>query len=746
MSRGQTTRQSGNLAQDQPPVPETTPQRRPSPQGQTPTSRGTEHSPSASQGGGWLPRKPAGRTALVLFLVVSGWITWYGRNQRSGRNLETVPVAASQSGCALPGMTGLQGGEPFFVEDWPHVEQAAFFSGWDGAQVDQNWLLRPYTSFFAALLAPIVGIVGGLQLVNWLAWAVCAWVAWRLAWELFADDWAALLAVAFVSAGTGLVFHSGDYSAHPLAFATYYVGVYLLVRTGIPFAAQSWKSHLLLGAFLGLASLIYTWNALMLTALYVLSGLRYNRWLRMGAALVLSLLPLFIWTNTLRILLGAAQPLGGEQAGATDLRGAYAALLAQPISQVATQLWDRLRNIPLFDFPPVPVLGLISFLALARTNAMRWFGVCVLGLPIAGAYLLLSVAWMPGYFLYGISVWVYCWLGRVLARGLRGGPGLRVGTGLALITVLLSHAAWSTAHLWNQLGPCKSFIYGFDFGYYSFIHPRPTALSMTGQEPTPVYFGGAASFRAAGAYVAPPVAVAPGSVSWRRALAVQAPLFATLALVGIFAVRSLRQRLLVVGLAGFLAVGLSGLTSMSFRAMPGYVEAMGWRWPAHNALVVPALAVPDGGKLTYHAELSPSFLEALRKAAEPDDQLVFLISMPSYAPPEPATQADTATPSLEVAITVDAVPFTTQPLRDVFIVQEPQKALAMLASAGHFTVDMTNRLGQEAVCASWQRQGLPGRTCTITPAEGAEGQTPILLPAIEIRLVRPDSSIKMVGF
>ncbi len=746
MNSGPSTRPSGQPPEGKPPVPETQPSRRPGFAHQHPTGRrGTKRLPGAREPGGSRPW-PTGRTALVLFLVVSAGLTWYGRNQRSGRNLETVPVSVYQSGFPLPGMAGFQGGDPFFIEDWPHVEQTAFFCGWEGARVDQNWLLRPYTSFFAALLAPAVGIVLGLQLVNWLAWAVCAWVTWRLARELFADDLTALLAVAFVSVGTGLVFHSGDYSAHPLAFATYYVGVYLLYRTGIPFADQPWKSHLLVGAFLGLASLVYTWNALMLTALYVLVAFRHNRWLRIGAALALSLLPLMLWMNTLRHVLGAAQPLGGEQAGATDLRGAYAELLAKPVSVVAAELWSRLRNVALFDCPPVFLLGVVSFFALARGNAMRWFGLCVLGLPIAGAYLLLSVAWMPGYFLYGTTIWAYCWLARLLAQGLRGRSPLRVATGLVLGVVLLGHAAWSTAHLWGQLGPCKSFIYGFDFGYYSFIHPRPVALSMTGQEPTPVLFGGTTSLGEAGAYVAPPTPVTPGSVSWRRALATQAPLFGVLAFVGVFAVRSLRQRLLVAGVAACLAVGWSALTSTTFRAMPGYVEALGWRWPAYNATVVPALALTPGAELTYRAELSPAFLETLRNATEPGDKLMFCVSMPQYQPPEPGSEAEAAGHTLDVVISANGAPIATTPMRDTYIAVDTEEALTALAGAGHIQVALRSRLEQDAVFASWQRQGLPGRTCTLTPSEGAEAQTPILLPAIELRLVRPDSSIKMVGF
>jgi hypothetical protein len=120
----------------------------------------------------------------------------------------------------LPGQCWLHGQDPFFFENWPFVEQVAFLSGWRDAQLD-GYCLRPYTAFFATLVTPVVGIVGALLLVNWAAWALCAWATWRLSKKLFGDDQAALLAVVFVSGGMGMVFHIDDYSPHLPAFAGY---------------------------------------------------------------------------------------------------------------------------------------------------------------------------------------------------------------------------------------------------------------------------------------------------------------------------------------------------------------------------------------------------------------------------------------------------------------------------------------------------------------------------------------------
>ena len=151
----------------------------PSPPAQAPTLAPTDSPAVLPKDGGKRPPR-LGRLALVLFLAISIPITWFGHNQHSARNLEGFPGDGYASESSLLGLCNLQGEDPFFFEDWPVVEQAAFFSGWDDARVSQEFWLRPYPGFFAALLAPVFGIIGAALLVNWLAWAACAWATWRL--------------------------------------------------------------------------------------------------------------------------------------------------------------------------------------------------------------------------------------------------------------------------------------------------------------------------------------------------------------------------------------------------------------------------------------------------------------------------------------------------------------------------------------------------------------------------------------
>jgi hypothetical protein len=621
------------------------------------------------------------------------------------------------------------------------VEQVAFLSGWEGAQLD-HFCFRPLTAFFATLLAPALGTIGAALVVNWSAWALCAWATWRLSKKLFDDDLAALLAVTFVSGAIAMAYHIGDYSAHLPAFATYYLGVYLLYGSGIPLGRKPWRTHLLVGAFLALACLVYSWYGLLLLAVYTLSALRHNRWYHVAGAVALALTSLPLWGAILRWL--------GVEVTGLELRHAMRSL---PLwGEVFRRPWDaagalagRLRVVGIFDSPVVIVLGMLSCLSLPGKGALRWFGLLVLAVPFLATFVVLSNPDMRGYLVYGGSIWIYCWLGRLLATGLRGRPPVRVATGLALLVAVGTHFAWSTAHFWGWLGPVKSFVEGWDYGRPYFMHPRPTVLSMTGLERTPTLFGGDAPLDAAGAYVADPqVVIEPGSVSWPRALAAQALFFGYLALFGVAAVHSLRRRLLVAAVMACLAVASSGLSWLTFRAKPNYINT--WR----------PITLPRGAKLSYRAELSQAFLDILKKEMGPQDQLHFFVGLPSVG--------DTGRPSVEISVAAGPVSipvrnegwkpgwnkYANPAYRDwdaACWALDPQSAVTALNEAGHVTVEVTNHLRRAVGLSAWQRRGLPGRQLIITPAGGgADAGAPELLPAVEIRLVRPDGSIKVAGF
>ena len=694
-----------------------------------------QKTPQARRGVAWI--------ALVFFLVVSTGITWYGRNQRSGRNRETFPGDAIYHTHPILGQCDLQGQDPFWYEDIPVVEQVAFFSGWRDAQLDYL-CLRPLTAFFATLFTPAVGTIRAALLVNWLSWVVCAWAAWRLCIRVFHDDLAALLAVIFVSGAIAMVYHIGDYSAHIPAFAGYYLVVDLLFESGIPFKRKPWQTHLLMGALLALICLLYSWYGTLLLAVYILSASRHNCWYHMAGAVALTLSAPLLWKATLRLI--GIEITSQEEGMLTGSLSTWWGIFRQPSLEAVGALAGRLRVIGIFDSPLVIVLGVLSCLLLPRNGALRWFGFLVMGIPLLATFAVLCNTDMRGYLIYGASIWIYCCLGRLLAIGLCGRPWVRVAAGLVLFVAVSTHFAWSTAHFWGWLGPVKSFIEGWDIARPYFMHPRPTVLSMTGLERTPVLFGGDASLGDAGAYVTDPqIVIEPASISWRRAFAAQALFWGYLAIVGIAVVRSLRRRLVVVAVALCLSVVSPSLSCLTFRAKPNYIDT---RWGT-------SFLLPPGAKFSYRVELSQAFLDILSKEMRPQDQLHFFIGLPNVD--------DTGRSSVEVSVTAGPVsipvqhkgwkprlnPYANPSWRDwdaACWAVDPQAAVTALHEAGQGTVEVTNHLEEAVGLPGWQRSALPGRRVRITLAGGADADAPEILPPVEIRLVRPDGSIKVAGF
>jgi hypothetical protein len=694
-----------------------------------------------------------GWVGLALFLIVSTSITWYGQNQRSGWVLMSVPGGDGLTDdFPLLGYCHLHGEDPFFYESWLLVDQVAFFSGWRDARLAPD-ISRPYPAFFAALLAPAVGTIGGLVLVNWLAWALCAWATWRLSMELFRDDLSALLAVIFVCGGMGIVFHIGEQGTHLLGFAGYYLGVYLLYASRIPFERRPWRAHLTVGAFFALVGLTYGWWGALLIAIYALSGGRYNRWYHVAGAVALALSAPSLWSRTLPLVGGPSLAGGAESHHVVESFMAWWELFKQPPQEIGTVFAQRLWGVGFLDSPVVIVLGVLGCLLLPRNNALRWFGALVLALPLITGFLILSnsdAAETRGYLTYAVSIWIYCWLGRLLALGLRQRARPRIVVGLVLSVAVVTHFAWSTSHFWGWLGPVKTYMFGWENSRAHFWHFRPTVLSMTGRERTPVLFGGGASLGAAGACVTDPqVAIKPRSVDVDRALGSRALLFAYLALFGATVATTARRRLLIVAGMGCLAVLSPGLSLLTFRAVPSRVDAVGLAqvMPVGSPVEMKGAPVTlaPGARLRCHAELSRTFLDALRAEMGPEDRLCFYVGIPSLFHNWGQSEVDKSRVEVSVAAGPNRIP--TRSMRSgACLAVDPQAALAALVAARAVTVEVANHLPKEVVFAAWQRQPLPGRRIDLTLATGVKGEPPDRLPAVEVRLVRPDGSIKLAGF
>jgi hypothetical protein len=561
----------------------------------------------------------------------------------------------------------------------------------------------------------------------------------------------------------------------------------------------------LIGSFLAVARLFYTWYSLMLLAVYLGSACRHNRWYHLAVTALLALSATTVWRQTLGLL--EIQVAAFDiQRNLNESLAAWWQFAQDPSWELAREYAQKTSQAGLWDSPLVVLLGLVSGAWLPRDWASRWFGALVVGLPVLGVCAVApSCVNVPGYLTYGISIWLYCCLGRFFALGLRRGPPLRIAAGLLLGVVLTTHFAWSTAHFWAWLGPVKTYIDGLGSGLCYFPYSRPTVLSMTGHEPTPVLFGGDRPLADAGAWVPQPYSITleRASRSWLQAFAAQTPLFGYLALLGIIAVRcwfappapapnpsartpwvrvdtpqeglsrpgpavkskpspgltaspatspcqpvplgrrpgrasartsSRRLLLLAAGMIA-LAVGLPTASWLTMQKLPNYVNTLGWVWSWEGT--EPLVSLPSGATSTYRAELSPAFLSSLGREMGPDDRLCFFVGFSGVTDEEQL-------PLVQVSVAADqtVIPIQRSDNANFHFAGDPKAALAALSQAKAFTVRVTNRAPGPLPFWAWQHRGLRGRQFVITSV----AKPPECLPAMEIRLLRPDTSIKVAGF
>jgi hypothetical protein len=672
----------------------------------------------------------------VVFLAISLPITFYGRNQRSGWILTSFPGAAAQAHNTLLGYTYLHGAEPVMVEnETAGVKPVAFFSGVRGAESQQNlYIIRAFNGLFAAVLAPLVGVFGALVLVNWLSWAVCAWVAWKLSLHLFQDPLAALLAVILVAGGMGMIVHIGDYSAHLLSFASYYLGVYLLITSGVLQERRSLRTHLMLGAYFSVANLTYS-NGLMLTALYILVAFRNNRLRHITGAVLLALTARPLWKITLTQL-GADVPEEEAQLFKQAL-GYWGELIQEPILTIVRRIAVLISEFAFFDSPIAVGVGLFACFYLPRRPGLRWFGLLVLGIPLAMLLAWLDFNWSRGYLIYGdMSVWIYCWLGQLLAKSLRGGGGRRLAGGLVVCLIIGSHFAWSCAHFWHELGPIKAYMEGWRVGLPYFLHARTEVAGMTGFEPTPVLGAGRATLAEAGAWTLPgALGVDAEAVSFREAFARRLLPFLYLALLAATLAYSW-PRCLLAGSTVLAACAVTAyLSSATLRTLPVLFDF-------HSNI-----ELPPGGKLTYRIILAPSFLDKLRSGLEAEDVLHLYVPqwINSWEPPNVADVAVFAA-STAIPVTESEQGHLLWKGHYLMRVEDTAAAVESLTEAGGFTLEMANASEEPVVMAGWQRRDLDGRLLEITgPADSGMKEWPVL-PAVEFRLIRADGSVKLIGF
>jgi hypothetical protein len=687
-----------------------------------------------------LPTSPYGKLALFVFLAMSLLITYIGRNERSGWNKIQTPIDRRASLVSLIGWSNLQADAiPLMAEDRPSMHQVIMFSG---GQSNMDFrFLRAMMGFVAALFAPFLGIVKGLLLANYISWCAAAWAAWRFTKKVFQDELAALIAVLLVAGGMGFVVHIGDYGAHLMGFTFYYLGILLIYESRVWSERRPLRIHLIVGLFLALASLAYG-TSLALTVGYIVVAAwpGRNRWHHLALAAVIAFSARPMWNGYLSFL---NSTINGIDLGYSfqALENAYwfqqpwSAWLAilQQHNLLKTLAYNLVQFLLFVDSPLVLAIGLLSFFALPKRPALWWFYVVFFCLPFAAAIWTYSkpIAGL-GYLVYGTSLLVYAAFAGAMSRLLSSLNVYRpVGVGL-LVIIVVTHFGWSTAHFWNYLGPVKTYFNDFDYSKSLLTSPPAEVLSLTGAEPTPVYFGGNASLQQAGVYIDTSRVLVKPSLGY--ALLSRALFFLYLAPLVFLAIPKcdmdqttihpgrfprLQSSLISLGkrvsspmFVGFVTTWiLFVMFAMMLQTRPAFTN----QWDA--------LRIPAGEKVRYTITLSDPFLDALERQwrANPEAELWFF-SQPNHG-------------SCQIEVLIGNQKYLTATLPNRWrggnrARSSPSEVIAALRTHRQVTLVVTAL--EETTLAGWQRNGLSGRNLVTT----FPGPQPILL-AFEIRLRSP---------
>lgn len=295
---------------------------------------------------------------------------------------------------------------------------------------------------------------------------------------------------------------------------------------------------------------------------------------------------------------------------------------------------------------------------------------------------------------------------------------------MVLLLLLGSHYLWSASHFAGILLPVKTYFLGWDDGFLYF--PPAEVLSSTDAESTPVLFGGTSTLASAGAVAGNEYhRLARQEVSFWQAIVARAWFFGYFVLLALAAARTRRQLLLWPLLVLAIFIVSCGWSAALFRRSPAFFR------------VDQAVALKANHTLRYELQLGPRFMETLRDHGRNDDSLIFFLRSPTEDQRHLAVSVQVGDERLQVEHAKIGKFF----VRD----QSIEEVLLLFEKHAKVTVEIKNIEGEDSWLIGWQHNGLPGRRCTYLTA-AANDPTPRVLPVLEIRLERPDGSIKVAGF
>jgi hypothetical protein len=342
----------------------------------------------------------------------------------------------------------------------------------------------------------------------------------------------------------------------------------------------------------------------------------------------------------------------------------------------------------------------------------RLFGLSVLGAPLLAATVFAPAAGARGYIVYGMSIWLYCCSGAWLAWGVARGRGMAALSLIVLGMALAAQVGWSTAHWGGWLGPAKTYFLGWDDGWPVLRNEPTQVVSLTGEEPTPVAFGGGETLVEAGAVVEPAEGFVPRKSRVLAWLSRFPLLFGLLLWGGAWFPKRRGRRWLTAWAIVQLVIG-GECSHRRLDNVPTPYVPQG------------AVTLAAGETATLRLHVATGELAGLRERFRRGESRLGLF-VPSAGRLDLALHAGGATVPLDEEDT------------GFFAITEAEAALEVLEQADW---ELTLRAaGSEPVTfTGWQRRGLPGREFT-----GGEG---LALPVVELRLIhREDGFLEAAAF
>lgn len=658
-------------------------------------------------------------TASVFFVVASTALFVVSRGERSAYLLTFVSFPTS---FGLYGYSFIAGDEPMMAENTYYLDQTVMFSGAGSRLTLYFTSIRPLYAFMASLFAPLTGVIGGLALVNYLSWALAAYVAWRYTLRVYEDEWAAAIAVVFVAFGLGFVIHLHDYSPHLMPFTMYYLGTLVVFESGVWRESRPWRTHLRIGTYLAVAALGYS-TGLILAIAYVLVAVRRNNWWHVGAAATVGLSSQYVWSAALNVMNGITSGQwswiavqGIEQELMARSLATWASTLRHPMAMLR-MLGDGLLQFGGIESPLLIAAALVSWLVQHRSREQRWFDLVFGGLPIAVALVYLHVVMTRGYMSYGMSLVLYSTLAGGLAMWLRAATAKRTLIVAAIAVLVLVQAGWSTSHLRGYVIPVKMF---HGFGDVSWIAryigqwQLPPAISLTGLETTPIMFGGRSTITEAGAVSAP--AIPTPTYSWRFGLVSRATLVVYLTWLAAIWRGQSRWRAIAAG-------------AVAIWVLPVFAAKVSPLQPASVYSTFDSERIRAGDRWYYSIDVGTPFLEAARQASADADHVELML-----AGLQPPFTARVTSAGEEIAVATDG----RMVLQSTWTVE---RMLGILERSRRLEVELSS--DHDTRVFGWQRSQLPGRRLVAAQSNLAMITA---LPAFEVRLLNSRGTPVLIGF